>query len=176
MQRQHFVPGKNVIGHSILGEIGVLDRADANRPRDVDLFRFAQVGILFFDNFSGAGARFLQHLSQRHVFAGARLHQFPIFAENVPEWNVAEVRFAAFATRDFENLFKMQSLRRADYVPNRVALQFVDSIINRRNVARGVIESAVALANDGGLVRQLGNIAKENYDRAFADLRDFRSQ
>src|SRR5205823_12764888 len=38
LQRQHLVPGKNVIGHSILGEVGVFDRANADRPRDVDLF------------------------------------------------------------------------------------------------------------------------------------------
>src|SRR5207302_11272493 len=39
LQCQHLVPRKNVIGHSILGEVGVFDRANADRPRDVDLFR-----------------------------------------------------------------------------------------------------------------------------------------
>ena len=30
LQRQHLVPGKNVIGHPILREIGIFDRADAD--------------------------------------------------------------------------------------------------------------------------------------------------
>ena len=41
MQREHFVPGKNVIGHPILREIGVLDRADADLVGDVDFLAFA---------------------------------------------------------------------------------------------------------------------------------------
>src|SRR4029077_18390859 len=78
----------------------------------------------------------------------------------------------SFSAGDLEYLFKMQSLWRADHVPNCVALQFGDSIINRRDVTGGVIESAVALANDARPIRQLGNITKENDDRAFANLGD----
>src|SRR5205807_2608719 len=40
LQSQHFVPGKHVIGHPILRKIGILDRADADDLRDVDLFGF----------------------------------------------------------------------------------------------------------------------------------------
>ena len=112
-------------------------------------------------------------MPQRHVFTRARLHQLPVFAENVAKRDVAEIDgLVSFPASDLEYLFKMQSLWRANHVPNCVALQFGDSIINRRDVAGGVIESAVALANDARLVRQLGNITKENDDRAFANLGD----
>ena len=71
---------------------------------------------------------------------------------------------------DLENLFKMQNLRRTDHVPNLSGFQIVDAIINCREICRCVIEPAVALADDARFVGQLGNIAKENDDRAFADF------
>src|SRR4051795_1499181 len=37
LQREHLVPRKNVIGHSILHEIGVFHRADSDNPRNVNL-------------------------------------------------------------------------------------------------------------------------------------------
>src|SRR5262249_47254649 len=83
---------------------------------------------------------------------------------------MAEIGPVSFASCNLENLFEVQRLRRADNVPKSVALQVIDPIINCRNVAGRVIESAVALANDCGLVRQFRNIPKENTDRALADL------
>src|SRR5438067_185245 len=77
-----------------------------------------------------ARAGFFQYLPQRHVLARARLHQLPVFAENVAERNVAEIGFVSFPASDLKYLFKVQSLWRADHVPNRVAPQFVHSIIN----------------------------------------------
>jgi len=74
---------------------------------------------------------------------------------------VAEIGLVPFASCNLENLFEVQRLWRADNVPKSVALQFIDSIINCRNVAGRVIESAVALANDRGLVRQFRNVAKK---------------
>src|ERR1051325_8127569 len=82
----------------------------------------------------------------------------------------------AFAPRDFENLFEVQGLRRADDVPKRVAFQIVDSILNRGDVACRVIESAIALSNNRRLVRQLRDVAKENDDRAFANFGDLGLQ
>ena len=90
--------------------------------RDVGLLRFAQVRIFFLDDFSRALDGFIEHVAQRHIVARARLHQFAVFAENAAEGNVAEIGRVTFAPRDLENLFEMQNLRRADHVPDRVAL------------------------------------------------------
>ena len=57
LERQHSVPGKNVVGHPILGEIGVFDRADADYPCDVDLLFFAQFRIFFVNDLARANAR-----------------------------------------------------------------------------------------------------------------------
>src|SRR5437660_2915005 len=88
--------------------------------------------------------------------------------------DMAKIGFVTFATRDFKNLPEMQNLRCTRHNPDRVRFQIVDAIVNRRDVGGGVIETAVALANDAGLVRQLGNIAEENAHRAFAYFRETR--
>src|SRR5262245_1935391 len=64
----------------------------------------------------------------------------------------------------------MQTLRSTDHVPNAVRFQIVEAIIDRGDIGSGVIKSAIALANDAWLVRELGNIGKENDDCALADL------
>src|SRR6266487_412697 len=56
LQGQHPVPRKNVIRHSILREIAVLDRAEPNFLRDVDLLCVTQLRIFFIDNLTGATA------------------------------------------------------------------------------------------------------------------------
>src|SRR4029077_4079002 len=61
-------------------------------------------------------------------------------------------------------------LRSTDHVPNAVRFQVVEAIIDGRDVGGGVIEPAVAFADDAWLVSQLRNIAKENDNGAFADL------
>ena len=119
-------------------------------------------GFFSSTDFAGARDRFIEHVAQRHVLARARLHQFAVFAQNAAESDVAKIGGVTFAARDLENLFEMQSLRRADDVPNGVALQIIDAVIDRRDVGGGVIESAVALANDARLVGQLRDVAKEN--------------
>src|SRR5438552_917880 len=68
----------------------------------------------------------------------------------------------------------MQSLRRADHIPNGICLQIVDSVINRRDIGGRVVKPTIALANDNGLVCKLRYISKENADCAFADLCNFR--
>src|SRR5439155_22697534 len=83
---------------------------------------------------------------------------------------MAKSGFIALASLDLENLFKMQNLRRADHVPNRIGLQIVDAIIKSREIYRCVIETAVAFANDARFIGQLGNITKENNHRALADF------
>ena len=66
----------------------------------------------------------------------------------------------------------MQLLRRAGLDPDRVRAQVAHPVIDRRDVGRGVIETAVAFLNDAGPLRQLGDVAEENADRAFADFRE----
>ena len=87
---------------------------------------------------------------------------------------MAKVGRVTFAARDRDDLFEVQDLRRADDQPDRVCFQILDSIIHRRDIGGGIIEAAIALANDGRLFRQLGNVGEENANRAFADLGDFR--
>src|SRR4029434_6995785 len=64
----------------------------------------------------------------------------------------------------------MQGLRGADHVPNTVRFQIVEAIIDCSDIGGGVIESAVAFADDAWLVGQLRDIAKENDNRSIADL------
>ena len=85
---------------------------------------------------------------------------------------MAKIRLVPFPTRNFENLFEMQNLRRAGHDPDRVRFQIVNPVIDRREISGGVIVAAIAFANDARLVRQLGNVAKENANGAFADFRN----
>src|SRR4029077_12436325 len=64
----------------------------------------------------------------------------------------------------------MQRLRGADHVPNTVRFQIVEAIIDCRDIGGGVVKSAVAFPDDAWLVPQLRDIAKENDNRALADL------
>src|SRR5205823_13535095 len=64
----------------------------------------------------------------------------------------------------------MQCLRRANDVPDRVRFQLVDTIIDRGEIGRRVIESAVPFSYDQRLVSQLRSIAEEHDYGAFADL------
>jgi hypothetical protein len=50
------------------------------------------------------------------------------------------------------------------------ALQIIDPVIDRREIRCGVVVPAVAFSNDDWPIGQFGNVAKENHDRAFADL------
>src|SRR5256714_1667999 len=64
----------------------------------------------------------------------------------------------------------MQDLRGSHHVPDTLRFQIVEAIIDCRDIAGGVIKSAVAFANDAWFIRQLRDIAKENDNRALADL------
>ena len=128
--------------------------------------------IFFLDDFAGALAGFFEKITQRDVLAGARLHEFPVFAENAAKRDVAQIRRVTFASRDLENLFEMQNLRRADHVPNCVRFQIVDPIIDCGDIGGGVIEAAVPFSNDQRFIGQFGIVAKENDYRAFADFGD----
>ena len=83
---------------------------------------------------------------------------------------MAQIGGVTFSPGDRKNLFKMQCLRRANDVPDRVRFQLVDTIINRGDVGGSVIESAVPFANDQRLISQLRIIAEEHDYGAFADL------
>src|SRR5439155_11863314 len=144
---------------------------DADLLRDVVLFVLAQARIFFLDDFSSAPARFLDKLAQRNILARARLHQFAIFSEHTSKYDVAQIRGVTFSPDDRENLFEVQCLRRANDVPDRVRFQLVDTIIDRGEIGRSVIKSAVPFANDQRLISQLGIIAEEDDYRAFADFR-----
>ena len=128
--------------------------------------------VFFVNDFPRALARLFEKVAQRHVLAGARLHQFTVFAKDAAKYDVAQIGLVTFALRDRENLFEMQNLRRTDHIPNRIGFQFVDAIIDRGDVCRCIIESAVPLANDERFIGELGIIAEENDNRALADLGD----
>src|SRR5204863_4376838 len=115
---------------------------------------------------------FLEKVAQRDILARARLHQFPVFAKNIAEYYVAEIGRVTFTPTDLENLFEMQSLRRANYVPNRVGFQIVDAIIDCRDIRRRIIKAAVPFPDDQGFISKFGNISEENDHRTFADLSD----
>src|SRR6266849_4742383 len=100
----------------------------------------------------------------------ARLHQFAIFSKHTSEYDVAQIGGVTFSPGDRENLFEMQCLRRANDVPDRVRFQLVDTIIDRGEIGRSVIESAVPFANDQRLISQLRIIVEEHDYGAFADL------
>ena len=54
VQRKHLVPGKNVICHPILREIGIFHGADPDLFCNVVLFLLTQIRIFFIDDFSCA--------------------------------------------------------------------------------------------------------------------------
>ena len=83
---------------------------------------------------------------------------------------MAQIGGVTFSPGDRENLFEMQCLRRANDVPNRVGFQLVDTIIDRGDIGRSVIESAVPFANDQRLISQLGIIVEEHDHGAFANF------
>ena len=64
----------------------------------------------------------------------------------------------------------MQLLRRTGHNPDGVSSQISDSIVDRGDVAGGVIEAAVTLPDNGRLIPQLGNVTEENANRPFADF------
>src|SRR6476646_3534068 len=100
-----------------------------------------------------------------------RLHQFAIFPEHTSKYDVAQIGGVTFAPGDRENLFEMQCLRSANDVPDRLRFQLVNPIINRGDISRSVIESAVPFANDQRLISQLWIIVEEHNYRAFAHFR-----
>src|SRR4029077_5330025 len=65
---------------------------------------------------------------------------------------------------------EMEWLRLANDVPDRVGFQLVDTIINRGDIGRSVIESAVPFADDQRLINQRGIIVEEHHHGAFAEL------
>ena len=65
---------------------------------------------------------------------------------------MTEIGGVTFAARDFEELFKMEDLRCAGDDPDCIRLQIVEAVIDRSDVAGCVIESAVTLSNNRGLV------------------------
>ncbi len=73
--------------------------------------------------------------------------------------DVAEIGPATLAARDLEDLAEVQLLRRAGHDPDCVALQIVEAVIDGCDIGGGVIEAAIALADDGRLVRQIRNFA-----------------
>ena len=79
-----------------------------------------------------------------------------------------KVSGVTFSPSNRENLFEVQNLGRAHYVPDGIGLQIIDAVINRCHIGGGVIVTAIAFANDARFICQLGNIAEENADRALA--------
>src|SRR5207245_952316 len=100
----------------------------------------------------------------------ARFHEFAAFTQDAAKCDVTKIGLITLSPDNLENLFEMQGLRGADHVPNTVRFQIVEAIIDCRDIGGGIIKSAVAFANDAWLIRQLRDIAKENDNRALADL------
>jgi hypothetical protein len=83
---------------------------------------------------------------------------------------VTKIGLVTLSPCNLENLFEVQGLRSPDHVPNAVRFQIVEAIIDCRDIGGGVIESAVAFANDAWFVGQLRDIAKKNDNRVLADF------
>ena len=83
---------------------------------------------------------------------------------------MAQIGGVTFSPGDRENLFEMQRLRGADDVPDRVGFQLVETIIDRGEIGRSVIESAVPFANDQRLISQCRIVVEEHDRGPFADL------
>ena len=87
---------------------------------------------------------------------------------------MAEIRPVTLAPRNLENLLKVQGLRCTDHVPNGIRFQIVDAIVNRGEICRRVIKSAIPFANDAWFIGQFGIIAEEDNHRVLADFGNAR--
>ena len=120
--------------------------------RDLGGFVALQVRVFLGDDVRGAFDGLGEHVGELHVVAGAGLHQLAVLAEDRTEGDVLEIPGFAPARGGFEDLAEMQLLRHADDIPDLVRLPFVDAELDRGEVGGGVEESAVGLADDGGVV------------------------
>ena len=111
-------------------------------------FAVRHLGVFLRDNFTGSFNGFIEHVAQRHVITGTRFHQFPIRAQNAAVRDMPVIGVTPFASRDLENLAEMQLLRRAGHDPDGVAVQIIEPVIHRRDIAGGVVKSAIAFAHD----------------------------
>src|SRR6266496_1934201 len=162
------------MGHPVLWENSIFHCPNSDLLGNVALFVIAQLRVLFLDDFARALARFLEKLTQRDVLAGSCLHQFTILTEDAAKRDVAQISRVTFASRDLENLFEMQDLRRANYVPNRVGFQIVHPVIDCCEIRRGIIKAAVPFPDDQRFIGQFGIFSKENNNGALADLSNAR--
>ena len=138
---------------------------------------FSSAGNVAFFSSTTARARSTasSSRSRKATFSPERVRMIlTILAEDRAEGDVRERYGVAQAAHDGVELLEMQRLRRADHVPERPGLKLIDPLFVSGEVGRGVVEGAVALADDRGTVGQFRVIREEDDDCPFAGFRDPR--
>jgi len=88
---EHGVPVEHVVALSVAGDVGVLDRADADDASDLTSLVSGDVGVLFAHRVEGALLGFVEQSGEADDFAAARLERPAVLAENCAEPNVVEL-------------------------------------------------------------------------------------
>ena len=151
VERQHAFPVEDVVAHPIGREIGVFHGTDAEHAGDGSLGVVGEFGILLGHRFTGASDRFLEQLDELRCLAAAALQHLAIGSEHTAERHVNRLGALgqpAGQTRHVEHHREVLGLRCTDDVQDEIGADALDTIDHAREVARGVVETTLALLND----------------------------
>lgn len=86
---EDFVPGEDVVGGSVLREVGIFEGAEADDPCNVFAGGFIEGWVFFSDDLVGAVDGFLEEVFEFDRVTGARFYGFAVFAEDGAEPGVS---------------------------------------------------------------------------------------
>ena len=171
---EHGVPVEHVVALSVAGEVGVLDRADADNAGDVAPLLLGEVGVFFAHGVEGALLGLVEQTGEADDFAAARLERPAVLAKDRAEPDVVELHAVARfpAVVQLEELLEVQLLPAVGDVNDLARLPTVLPVLERREVGRGVVGCAVAFLDDGRVFLEQLVVIKKDDLRAVAFLRD----
>ena len=125
VEGEHRVPVEHVVAGAALGQVRVLHRADAHRPRHVRHLFGAEVRVLFRHQPPCPRLRFGQQVEQARAAALARLERALVRAEHGAEGMVLERDALAVAgrLRQGEELAEVQRLTGIDDVEHALGAE-----------------------------------------------------
>ena len=170
MEREHLVPGEDVVRHAVLREFRILDGSQSDGFGDVLLLILGERGVLFFHNGTGTLDGFLKDVEELHVVAISCLHDLAITAQDTAVRDVRHVDVFAPHLGRGKDLLEVQLLRCADDIPDLVGIQFANPVVDGGEITGGVVEAAVSLTDDCWLLCKGGNVSEEDAHGAITFL------
>ena len=148
---EHQLEVEAVVAGAVLGQVGVLHRADPDHFTNVAQFVFGQARILVLDQCVGTLLGLGQQVDQFYGAAVTCLERAAVSAVHGAEAHVFHLHWVAdeaCAARDFEHLVEVQGLALVDEVQGTVGLEDVAAIADGRQVGGGIEVAAIGLLHD----------------------------